>query len=46
MSLGGNDAQLLMGLPAGSIGGMSALLAMIAGIASEQALFKTGFQRS
>lgn len=46
MALGGNDAQLMMGLPAGSIGGMAALLAMIAGIATEQLLFQRGLQRA
>lgn len=42
MALGGNDAQLLTGLPAASIGGMTALVFMLLGIATEQTLYKKG----
>jgi len=39
MALGGNDAQLMMGLPAASIGGITALIFMVLGITLEQYIF-------
>jgi len=42
MALGGNDAQILMGLPNLSIGAITAVFFMLAGIATEQLLYHRG----
>ena len=42
MALGGNDSQILMGLPSLSIGAIVAVVFMMVGIAAEQILFKKG----
>lgn len=42
MALGGNDTQLLFGIPATSPGALSALLFMFIGIACEQFLYQRG----
>ena len=39
IALGGNDAQILMGMPALSFGAMTAIAFMLLGIASEQYLY-------
>ena len=49
MALGGNDTQLLFGIPATSPGALSAILFMFIGIACEQVVFQRGgmfYQRS
>ncbi|MEM7358781.1 MAG: YeeE/YedE thiosulfate transporter family protein [Pseudomonadota bacterium] len=42
MALGGNDAQVLTGLPALSLGAMTAVIFMLIGIATEQFLYHRG----
>jgi len=42
MALGGNDTQLLFGIPASSPGALSALAFMFVGIACEQILYQRG----
>lgn len=42
MALGGNDSQILMGLPTLSIGAITAVSFMIIGIATEQILYHQG----
>lgn len=40
IALGGNDSQILMGMPAMSFGAMTAIVFMLIGIASEQYLYR------
>ena len=42
MALGGNDTQILFGIPASSPGALSALVFMFVGIVCEQLLYQTG----
>jgi len=42
MALGGNDTQLLFGIPSTSIGSLSALLFMFIGIVCEQLIYQRG----
>ena len=42
MALGGNDTQILFGIPASSPGALSALLFIFVGIVCEQLLYQTG----
>ena len=42
MALGGNDTQLLFGIPATSPGALSALLFMFIGIICEQLIYQRG----
>lgn len=42
MALGGNDAQILMGLPSLSLGAIMTLVFMLVGIATEQWLYHSG----